>query len=307
MSSGCGTLAHPHSPLKKGNSRAASGNGRQHTLPKSPQHKLIDAEDIEAHWAPTQSKIPTRLWGTTKATKYGGVERVNGEADHWIHGDFWNCDSNITRWSEHEVKRNAAAANHDVHRHDQIRRILLQHGDKREKASSVGSGGFDSSSRDRPGGTIWMPSSSCEHFRSVRSYSRNVDRLTHHFRSLRRSASSPGVSPSEKMTLRPEDVGGEAGELSSLEDKSLESAGRTHGSRSCPYWDRADHAVKREGARLSNGVHSKSLHKHPDGHPFVDNCELRPAAIYTRRFKVGGEDNLRKYEGRSAHGFMKTQ
>merc|ERR1719476_137639 len=97
----------------------------------------------------------------------------------------------------------------------------------------------------------------------------------------------------ETMTLRPEDVGGEAGEAADPDDHNMERAGRTHGARFCRYWDRYDHAARREAAKMSIGVHSPAFRAHREDIPFSDNYELRPAAIYSKKFKLSGQDAYR--------------
>lgn len=328
MSIGCGTLASPTDDfkhgIKTGNFAASSSNGKQHTLPRSPMHGSTDIDDINNHWDSRQPKGPTRLWGATRNTKYGGEERIDGTSEMWLSGEYWNVDSNIRKWGEHEMRRNAAAANHDVHRHDQIKRIVLvpQKSEKLQIPRVVTSGaitadssflepfGFDLGLRDRQANLAgrWNPVTYGEQFRSLRSYDRNIPRMLETYRSLRRTSSVPGSPNSTQLltsqTLRPEDVGGEAGELSNEYDRknksNWEQAGRTHGSRSCHYWDRYDHVPKREGAKMSHGVHSHALRSHSE-HPMSDVCEVRPAAIYTKKFQTGSEELLRRHESKGVH------
>jgi hypothetical protein len=85
-------------------------------------------------------------------------------------------------------------------------------------------------------------------------------------------------------TLRPEDIGGEAGH-DGAEALDHETAGRTHASRSCRYWDCYEHCTKREAAKLSCGIHSPAFRTHKDGHPFVEELELRPQAIYSLKYR----------------------
>merc|ERR1712007_99776 len=107
--------------------------------------------------------------------------------------------------------------------------------------------GFDLGKRDRQGNvcSTFQPPSKGEHFRSLRSYNRHLERMTDNYRSMRRTASTPGKIT--MSTLRPEDIGGEAGDVSIGDDSMMETAGRTHGSRSCRYWDSHDHVARREG------------------------------------------------------------
>lgn len=322
MSYGCGTLSSPHHKMGSNmTAKAASGNGKQHNIPAKTMHPHITKEMVEAHWEPrgASGKSPTRLWGSASATKFGGEIRADGEPQAWTSGEMWNCDSNIRKWGEHEMRRNAAASSHDVHRHDQIGRVVLQpmQGAKRQMAprlclsgcvsadsSFLEAWGFDLGLRDRQAKpvSLWQPVTKNEQFRGLRSYERDIPRVVENNRSLRRTASTPGVLPTNPdvaFTLRPEDIGGEAGDSMSPDANDLEKQGRTHGSRSCRGWDGYDHASKREAARLSNAIHSPMLKEHPEGYPFVDEVELHPAAIYTRRFKQGGENACRRHVGRS--------
>lgn len=313
MSIGCGTLASP-SGFRKGTLAASRSNGNQHTLPVSPVHSrdaFLTSEEIDTHWA-KQTRGPTRMWGTVKSTRFGGEQRIDGEPEQWLTGEYWNCDSNIRKWGEHEVRRNAAGQAHDIHRHDQITRVMLppqpyaKERPPRYSTSGVCTAdtcfleawGFDLGLRDRQANPapLWKPVTSNEHFRSERSWNRNIGRLTDNFRSMRQTMSSPGLTlPSETVTLRPEDIGGETGELAHADDSNLERQGRTHGSRSCKYWDRYNHTVKREGAKMSCGIHSPSFKTHPEEYPYVDQLELRPSAVYTRRYRKWGESNLRNH------------
>lgn len=320
MSYGCGTLMSPHHKGDKNTTaRAASGNGRQHSVPAKPMHPHVTKEMVEAHWDPTkQLRTPTRLWGTATGTQYGGEVRPEGEPQSWTSGEMWNVDSNIRKWGEHEMRRNAAASAHDVHRHDQIGRSVLQSGTGAKKqmaprlcisgvvsadCSFLEAWGFDLGLRDRQAKpvSLWQPTGKNEQFRAHRSYQRDIPRVAEHGRSLRRTASTPGVlptNPDAAFTLRPEDIAGEAGAMSPDADV-LERAGRTHGSRSCRGWDGYDHAAKREAARLSCSIHSPMCREHVEGYPFVDEIELHPAAIYTRKFRQGGENACRRHVGRS--------
>lgn len=305
MSLGCGTLASP-SGFRKGNTLASSANGQQHTIPTNPEHRRINIEDVQSYWGAKQDKKATRLWGTTKATLFGGEERCEGGPDFWLRGEYWNVDSNIRRWGEHEIRRNAAAASHDLHRHDQIIRPTIQRprhqsGETRDATGAAGAdseaGGFDSGNRNAPQDLRprWNPVASDEQFRAERTYSRNLEQISSHYRMLRRSASLPSTN---------QPATSQVGEISSPEEQSVERAGLTHGSVSCPGWDRYDHAVKREGAKLALGVHAPSLRAHPEEYPFKDN-EMQPASIYTRRFKRGGEAALRTYEPRNTRLSMR--
>lgn len=311
MSYGCGTLCHP-AGFRKGTAAASSSNGKQHTLPKQPAHRTIEAEDIEAHWNADQSTAPTRLWGTTKPAHYGGIEREDGQPELWLKGEYWNVDSNIRLWGLHEVRRNAASANHDVHRHDQITRIVLppQPGARNQRSRQCVSGvvgadscfleawGFDLGLRDRQARptTLWQPVNANQMFRGERSYERDLKRMTDNFRTMRKSATLPGtIMPANVVTLRPEDFGAEAGDVASAEDAMLDRSGRTHNSRSHRFHDQYDHTVKREAAKMACAIHSPCFRSHAQGHPFKENCELSPASVYTLKYQKGGEESLRKH------------
>jgi len=322
---GCGTLGGP-SGFRTGNLCASSTNGRQHSLPKNAAHQLLETEDVKAHWTAEQTRGPSRLWGQTKPHRLGGEIRVDSTPELWTTGEYWNVDSNIRIWGEHETRRNAAEAAHDVHRHDQITRIVLPASPGsgkpgRQCVSGVVSAdccfleawGFDLGLRDRQASpaTLWRPPGGAEMFRAERSFIRNTGRMAESFRTLRKSSSLP-ASPSKTKqrpaivtTLKPEDIGGEAGDLAAPEDAQLASMGRTHGSRSCQFWDRFDHAAKREAAKLALSVHSPTFNAHP-AHPMKDHMEMQPAAVYTRKYKQSGEDALRRHVTASERAGRKT-
>jgi len=311
MSIGCGTLANP-AALCTGTKAASRCNGKQHTLPISPAHSYIKSGDVKEHWGPGQSKSTSRLWGSAHKTSYGGEERPDGQPDHWLHGDYWNVDSNIRRWNSHQVKRNMASANHDVHRHDQIRRAVLaphpRDGPKHQRipARQCVSGvvspdccfletwGFDLGMRDRQGvpitSKIWRPpggGAAPEHFRSLRSYDRNVERMTESFRSLRKAASLSSLARVNaehfeiNTLLKPEDISGDEGVGGGVfQEQPVESRGVNHGTRCCYGWDDHGHAVRREGAKMSHSIHSHAVRAHSD-FPYIDG-RLAPASIYRR-------------------------
>mmetsp|Transcript_24486 Transcript_24486/g.56414 ORF Transcript_24486/g.56414 Transcript_24486/m.56414 type:complete len:328 (+) Transcript_24486:87-1070(+) len=319
MSVGCGTLGGATGFLK-GTSRASSGNGRQHTLPTSTYHRRINAEDVEAHWAVDNQTGPTRVWGETQANRLGGLERVDGEPNGWTKGEFWNTDSNINIWNEHQVRRNHASSSHDVHRHDQMSRVVLpQHAGEKERprrlcvsgvvspdSNFMEAWGFDLGRRDRHAQTIaqpFLPARGGEQFRALRTFNHGLPKVLEHYRTLKRTPSEPGRSTTAKLepkTLRPEDAEGAGMDASNTEDHRRVDqggigGGRTHGSKSCRGWDSWDHVVKREGARTTHDVMSPYVRHHREGYPFVDELDLRPSAVYTRRFQRFGEDNLRRH------------
>lgn len=341
MSAGCGTLekapgvAFDKGPrarrkAEQGGKPGTSNTQRIHSLPANPQHELITREQVDEYWDAKQTKGPSRLWGTAKPTKYGGEERPLGEPEGWIHGDYWNVDSNVRRWGLHEVRRNAAAANHDVHRNDQVTRVLVSHEETKyspehgctmtteRPARQCTSGvitttenfleawGFDLGRRDRLAqkAPVWHPVNSGQQFRHPHTYNRNKERICENFRSMRRTQSTPNhsrnnMSAAFKTQLLKEDVGGQIGEFSTSSDFDHEKAGRTFASRSCNWWDNHGHTTKREAAKQGCGIHSPVFKSHGDNYPYHDNCELSPAAIYTRRFKKFGESGLRTHEPRN--------
>lgn len=326
MSFACGTLANP-SAFALGNKAASISNGKQHTLPPKCHHNHLKPEQIEAIWDAKQAKTPSRLWGTASATKYGGEQRPECEPHTWTTGELWNVDSNIRIWGEHQIKRNAAASSHDVHRHDQFERVVLAPplGAKRAHAprlcvSGVVSPdscfleawGFDLGLRDRQAKPVklFRPVGKAEQFRALRSYDRDITRMAEHHRTLNKSSSAPGqlsdTLHTMMATLKPEDIGGEAGEHDGQQALDHETAGKTHGSRSCHYWDSYDHTCRRESAKLSCAIHSPAFREHKDAHPYVDEIELRPQAIYTRKYRLAeknqpgsGHHSLRGREGNS--------
>eukprot|EP00933_Yihiella_yeosuensis_P057182 TRINITY_DN5681_c0_g1_i1.p1 TRINITY_DN5681_c0_g1~~TRINITY_DN5681_c0_g1_i1.p1 ORF type:complete len:322 (-),score=41.43 TRINITY_DN5681_c0_g1_i1:819-1784(-) len=309
MSLGCGTLAHKFGH-NIGIEKASRSNGHQHGLPENAnhgRHAQNNIEDIEAHWSiEGQKKGPTRLWGVAKKTVMGGEERQDACAHQWTEGEYYNVDSNIRKWGLHQIKRNAAAQNHDVHRHDQIQRIVLPPkpgSDKKPRQCVSGvvspdccfleAWGFDLGLRDRQANhaPLWKPVNQGMMFRSLRSYDRNVPRMLENYRTLRKTASVPGSVLAH--TLRPEDVGGEAGELSNIDDATMLKAGRTYGSRSCYGWDTYDNTCRREASKMACGIHSPSFKTHNQDYPFKDDLELNPASVYTKKFQSTGEVGLR--------------
>lgn len=293
---------------------ASRANGKQNGLPENPHHDRISREAIDDLHEVNFNKEPTRLWGQVKATKYGGIERIDGVSTLWTAGDYWNVDSNIMKWGKHEVRRNGACANHDVHRHDQITKLVLppKPGDTRPLRYCVSgvvspdccfleAWGFDLGLRDRQGNntTLWKPAGSNEMFRSERSFNRNIARIHENLKTLRGSASVPGSVMAQ--TLKPEDIAGEAGELSTDDDATMLRAGRTYASRSCYGWDRYDHTCRREAAKLSCSIHCPAERQSREGHPFKE-LDLNPAAVYTKKFRMNGEASLRARLSKSTRG-----
>lgn len=332
---------------------AASHNGKQHNLPSNASHtytkfdksssrfKWEDQEhflnsdttcresahpklsrlDVEKHWDLKQPKGPTRVYGAIKPTKYGGEERLDGP-DHWTKGEYWNIDSSIKIWGDHEVRRNAAAASHDVHRQDQVQRMILEprkgalnrntgkpilprqctSGAVTADACFLEAQGFDLGNRDRSGKVVrglWKPVSEAQMFRSTRSFDRNIPRITDHIRTMCKTKSCPlgaTLAPDVlAVTLQPEDLGGDAGALAEKADLSYKTFGRTHASRSCNYWNAFDHTVAREAAKMNISTFTPSMNKHLEGIPFRGNLELTPAAVYTLNYRKFGEAAFREH------------
>eukprot|EP00913_Durusdinium_trenchii_P031712 g29698.t1 len=219
------------------------------------------------------SKDPSRLWGQVKPTKYGGIERVDGVGTLWLSGDYWNVDSNIMKWGKHEIRHL-----HGIH-----------------FCSKFQAWGFDLGLRDRQGNNtgLWKPVGRNEMFRSERSYTRNIERILQNTRTLRGSASVPGSVMAQ--TLKPEDIGGEAGELSTPDDATMLRAGLS----SCYGWDRYDHTCRREAAKLSCSIHCPAEKVHAEGYPFKE-LDLNPASVYTKKFRMTGEASLRARLSKSA-------
>lgn len=281
MSSGCGTLAKS---FELPTSHAASGNpgtgpNRQHTLPESAKHPrdwyTKNATTTLPRGALKDSA--SRLWGSTIPTRYGGEEAVDSVPEHWEVGEFWNRDSNIRLWQPHYVRRNWAAGAHDVHRHDQIIKIKLP-GSDRESISGVLASdccfleawGFDLGLRDRQARKtpLFRPPCKAEQFRSKKSFQR---------------------SRSEGKILD-----------RTIGVPELGTQGETFGSASHEGYDSYDHTVAREGARLSHSIHAHQFRGIQAGlhqaYPH-DHCNLRPAAIYTLKYKKFGEEKgLRSHD-----------
>lgn len=332
MSLGCGTLASPTGDLlAKGIGAAARSNGKQHTLPEKAYHHRIKADDVVDHWADPKSSLnpgsfskvkshPTRLWGTQSATTLGGTNREDmAQPDLWRSGEYWNVDSNIRIWGEHETRRGAAAANHDVHRHDQICRYMLEpqpaigrlsrqtvprittSGVVKPDTCFLECWGFDLGLRDRQAKpvTTFKPVNKGRQFRSLRSFNRDFGHMAETLRSQRTTASVPGATHIDgARTFRMEDVGGEAGALKAEADDVADKQGRTYGSRSCNFWEEYGHCTRREGAKLSHGVHSPAFTSHREDYPIKYQLELNPASVYTLKYKKDGMDALRRHDAK---------
>jgi hypothetical protein len=347
---------------------------KDNTAPERFRHtNHPDLENVDTHWEQqlTSTKGPTRLNATqtpaqlaqseyeasvnhfirkgaanVEKHKFVGGVCINPACKPkvWSSGDHWNIDSNIRKWTQHEVKRNAAGSSHDVHRHDQIQRFVLmpqKDGTGIQKPRLCMSGavssdccfleawGFDLGLRDRQAkpASLWKPVSRTNQFRGPRSFDRQMPRIHDFKRTLLKSQSLPDF---EQVTLKLEDMAGEVetkhcNEHDGFRGKrhddcpmcsknvpvtehggpkadEMAKMGRTHNSRSCNFWDSYDHAAYREAAKLSCAIHAPVFRKHREDYPFVDEIELHPSAIYTRKFREkGGLLAMRGREGNSRH------
>lgn len=277
MSLGCGTLASPSGFAPAAASSTVAERRLQHTLPAHPK----------------------------------GDDRQSEGGDAWRSGEYWNVDSNITRWGRHEVRREQAVSSHAVHRHDQITRVTLkpQPGEKQKyralnpstsgmltaDGSFLSAQGFGLGDRDRNGRPMlkegkprWQTISRGEQFRAADSFPCDATERANAYRTMRRSTSSPATS---------------ATEAHSGKDADLTSGGTLFGSRSCWGWDCHGHASRREAAKTSLGVHSPMAKVHSQAYPFKEGgLELQPAAIYTRNFRQHGEDSLRVHKPQHVRG-----
>lgn len=287
---------------------AASNNGKQNALPYNPRHAgrgawIEEGEEraaIEAAKNPEKSAlfgcgpaVPTRVWNDHKKTPYGGIETKEENCHLWTVGDFWNRDSNIRKWTKHEVFRNMANANHDVHRWDQVR-VLRLPGSERNSTSGLLSSdtcflemwGYPLGLRDRGGRAVplWRPPNANEQFRAKASFlQRSVSDGKLH------GGMTCSMGPSIQNALEPKD------------DKTLH-LGLTHASTSCRGWDNYNHTTVREAAKLALSVHSHDTlgqkktfgQAGPADYPH-DRLELRPSAIYTLKFRKYGEQSLRDH------------
>eukprot|EP00929_Paragymnodinium_shiwhaense_P108987 TRINITY_DN75343_c0_g1_i1.p1 TRINITY_DN75343_c0_g1~~TRINITY_DN75343_c0_g1_i1.p1 ORF type:complete len:341 (-),score=47.24 TRINITY_DN75343_c0_g1_i1:64-1086(-) len=323
MSYGCGTLASPSGELlARGIEKSSRGNGKQHTLPETAKHTRIKQDDVQDHWLDPRSSMtpgsftksrshPTRLWGSQSATELGGTHREDTmQPDLWRTGEYWNVDSNIRIWGEHEVRRGGAASNHDVHRHDQICRYMLEpqpvigrlsreqparittSGVVKPDTSFLECWGFDLGLRDRQAAPVkcFKPVNKGRQFRSLRNFKqRNFAEMAETMRSQRTTFSTPGQTLIDGgRTFKTEEVAGETGE------ESESRPGMTYGSRSCNFWDEYGHCTRREGARLSHSVHSNAFTAHKEDYPIKYQLELNPASVYTLKFRREGHDALRR-------------
>lgn len=259
----------------------------QHSLPDNPYHtgqfsqaspkRVYAYKVVKGDNEPKFIKIndfPDRLYGSVKATRYGGEATVDQTPTHWEHGEFWNRDSLIKKWKEHEVRRQAAKSAHDIHRYDQWNPIITT-----EKCS------YSLGLRDRQGvpTSLWWPVSKFHQFRSPENYANFFD---HHRSgklsrdqksSMFRSLSSKPSGGSQKMI-----------------------GGIQFGSTSLEGWDGWAHANARECAKTSLRIHGQQYMAHPWGIPH-DKLDVRPGLIYSKKFKKHGQEVLRDHVPRSIH------
>lgn len=287
---------------------------RQHGLPTNPRHTRVpDREEVNEYWSSAHSKGAK-------------TDPFSTKSELWSSGEFWNVDSNIRKWTLHEVRRNAAAANYATHAPDQVSRtMLVRHEDDRKTERQpistsgmlagdefyLGPAGFELGARDRAGLPVdppWGRVGRGQMFRGPRSFDRNISRLADYKRSLMlpgavnpirshsegtlASSSQPGQTLLDPFVA--EDVLGE----SISKHTSPEQIGSMFDSRSCRYWDNWGHATKREAARLAYSVMSPQVTEHRDGHPVGECGEIRPAFVYTKKYKkaragtLGSQDSL---------------
>merc|ERR1712194_337458 len=158
---------------------------------------------------------------------------------------------------------------------------------------------------------LWQPPGQAQQFRAERSFNRDTKRLCETYRTLRKEMSAQASfsandrSASTVIRFRPEDIGGESGDLAHPDDTTLNRIGRTHGSRSHYGHDCYGHASKREAARSAIGLHAAAHRTHSDGHPMKDNLELSPGSVYNLKFRKFGEEHVRRHVSASeAHATM---
>lgn len=214
---------------------------------------------------------------------------VDGHPCYWEHGDFWNRDSLIQKWQEHHVRRQGAQNAHDVHRHDQITKLKLVGSDRvstsgllSADSSFLDAWGFPLGLRDRQSRptTLWRPVTTGQQFRSRDNYVNSLENCHNNTRPRRERSKhyrSKSHGPSADRTI---------------------VSGATHGAESSEGWNAWGHTTKRESAKMANSIHGQANVEHPWGIPH-DQMDLRPGAIYTKKYKKSGDDGIRKFESRA--------
>jgi len=258
-------------------------NGRQHSLPREVHHTRMCQKEIKQMFPSVKTKDsftrilndkPTRPWGTGTLTRWGGEGVEDSTAEGWLCGNFWNTDSNIRLLDGWDNKREAAKTAHDIHRHDMITKLTLP-GKDRVSDSGVLSAdscfleawGFDLGLRDRGARptSLWRPPT------------RELE-----FGIKVRSTGLPGSKSSSRQGSRRSRVYAYGtNDPVVLEDMQQ------------PRWDGFEHVVKREGARRSQDIHRHEAMDH--GYPH-DKVELRPQAIYTRKYQKFGHEAYREHD-----------
>jgi len=277
----------------------------QHTLPSNTRHTrtcVAPSNQIQGLKSMKEGMLnenPSRIWGKSKITRFGGEAMVDESPEFWEHGDFWNRDSLVRKWDQHQVRRQAAQSSHDVHRHDQLTRLKLA-GTNRISTSgllSAGSSfleawGFPLGLRDRQSRptSLWWPVSKTDQFRSRKNFAYSLE--NHH------SSRTPRADRSK--TYRAETQGPQ--ELHAgphcAQTGCGKNCGEIYGSCSSEFWDSWDHSCKREGAKLACSIHGQTHMTHPWGLPH-DKTDLRPGAIYSKKWKKWGPAALRDHVRRS--------
>jgi hypothetical protein len=193
--------------------------------------------------------------------------------------EYYDTDSMIKNWTDTEIRRDAASAAHAVHAHNEIKQFTLP-GSDRVSISGVMTAdacflepwGFSLGIRDRQGNPtgLWKPVNQGEQFRTVDSYQMpTIPKNTLSFQSNYR----PGTELQE---------------------------GKLYGTQSCRGWDRFNHTAYREGSKMANVIHRNSMRKYK--YP-GNNCEVRPASIYTLNFKKNGEAVMQDHQPKTVkHG-----
>eukprot|EP00397_Hematodinium_sp_SG-2012_P024443 GEMP01025462.1.p1 GENE.GEMP01025462.1~~GEMP01025462.1.p1 ORF type:complete len:315 (+),score=51.14 GEMP01025462.1:51-995(+) len=273
----------------------------QHTLPENSKHIRLSevvAKQIYATKGDPEGKsqlvndYPARQWGEVTRTRVGGEQMIDSHPNYWEHGDFWNRDSLIRKWQPHHVRRQAAQSSHDIHRHDQITTLKLLGSNNVARVSTSGllsadssfldAWGFPLGLRDRQSRptSLWRPVSKIEQFRSKDNYVNSLENYHSNDR-----------SKAERYKLCRSKSEGPDG------DKTI-GEGLQFGSLSYEGWNAWNHVCKREFSKMACSIFGQARVAHPWGIPH-DQMDLRPGAIYTKKYKNGGDSALRDFVSRS--------
>lgn len=196
--------------------------------------------------------------------------------------EYYNPDSLISNWTRTEIRREASEGAHQVHRHDAIKQFTLPGSDRvsisgvmTADANFLEPWGFSLGCRDRQGNVTRMPGPGAAHFQPPSQGEQ--------FRT-KQSFEMPTIP---KGTLNVQ---------SNYRPGTENMVGELFGTKSCRGWDRWNHTAYREGAKMANGIHRNSMRKHK--YP-GNNCEVKPASIYTLAFKKYGEAVFQEHVGKS--------